>query len=129
MAAPAPRVRRRNPAWSWSSWLADDEERGAVGHRAVLLIRGLELEGDEVHVTARGDRGQPSRRADAVARTDRSLKGEPLLTVHQVRDVQRHLLVGPELPVGVEAGDPRVGWGRAQRAIFLHIAYGRHVVA
>src|SRR5438034_37428 len=32
------------------SWLADDEQRGAVGDRLVLLVDGLELEGNQLHV-------------------------------------------------------------------------------
>src|SRR5437868_9831607 len=110
------------------SWLADDEQRRAVGDRMVLLVDGLELERHQLHVAARVDGGQPPGGADAVARTDRPLETESLLAVHQVRDVQRHLLVGPQLPEGIEAVDHRIRRWRDQVAAVTLIADVRHVV-
>src|SRR6266480_4851401 len=111
------------------SWLADDEQRRAIGDRKVLLVDGFELERDQLHVAARVDGGQPPRRADAIAGTDRPLETESLFAVHQVRDVQRHLLVGPQLPEGIEAVDHGIGRWRDQVATLVFIADGRHVVA
>src|SRR6202165_361988 len=110
------------------SWFSREEESGAIGDRLALFIDRFELERDQVHVAARVDRGQPPCRADTVARTDRPLETDPLFTVHQVRDVQCHFLVGPELPVGVEAVDHGIGRWRDQLAVLPHIAHGRHVV-
>src|SRR5438874_10154026 len=101
------------------SWLADDEQRRAVGDRMVLLVDGLELERHQLHVAARVDGGQPPGRADAVARTDRPYETESLLSVHQVCDVQRHLLVGPQLPEGIEAEYHGLGWMGVQYAPVL----------
>src|ERR1700730_1843820 len=110
------------------SWLPNDEEGRAIRDRLILFIDRFEFERDQVHVAARVDRGQSPRGTDAVAGTYRPVETEPLLTVHQVRDVQCHLLVGPELPVGVEAVDHGVGRWRDQVAVGPHVAHGRHVI-
>src|SRR5438105_13861944 len=114
---------------AWFSWLADDEERGAVRDWLVMCVDGLQLECHQLHVAARVDGGQPPGGPDAVARSDRTLKTEALLAVHEVGDVERHLLVGPQLPVGIEAVDHGVGWRRDQLAAVPRVAHGRHVVA
>src|ERR1700730_12512616 len=113
---------------SWFSRLPNNEEGRAIRHRLTLFIDRFELKRDQAHAAARVDRGQAPRRADAVARTGPPLQTQALSPVHQVRDVQGYLLVGPELPVGVEAVDHGIRRWRDQLAVLAHVAHGRHVI-
>src|SRR5690349_15212962 len=94
----------------------------------VLLIPRRQFEGHQFHVATRIDGGQPAGGADAVARLHATMKSKLLFAVDQVGDVERDFLVGPELPVGVEAIDHGVRRRRDQLALCPHVADGRNVV-
>src|SRR5205807_3662014 len=107
----------------------DDEERGGLRNQVALDVRRREIEVDELHRGTGADIGDPAGGPKLVARPHRTMKGEALLSVDQMGGVERHLRVGPELPVGVEAVDHGVRRGRHEVRLLTLVPGCPHVGA